>query len=70
MNTAEQLKKIRLSLCLNQREFAEALGITISSISYYEKGNRKPSFCTMRKIISLTKKNGIKLKLEDIRDEL
>jgi len=69
MSTAEQIKKIRLKLCLNQAEFASALCISNSCISYYESGAREPSFSTIRKILALAKKNNIKVTLEDIRSE-
>ena len=69
MTTAENIKKIRLSLCLSQAEFSRELEITSSSISCYEGGKREPSFATIRKIIALDKKNNIKINLEDIRPE-
>lgn len=70
MTTAEKIKQLRLSICLNRQEFAKALGLTLSSVAYYEKGTREPSFLTMRKMIALAKKKGIKLKVEDIRGNL
>lgn len=69
MSTATEIKKLRIALCLNQREFAQELGITISSVSYYEKGTRQPSFSTVRKIMALAKKKGLKINVEDIRIE-
>jgi transcriptional regulator with XRE-family HTH domain len=67
MTTAEYIKKLRLSLCMSQREFSELCGVHISTICYYESGERKPSFPTIRKIMTLAKKHGIHVKLEDIR---
>lgn len=70
MTTAEKIRKFRLSLCLDRKEFAEGIGISHSSAIFYEKGTREPSFVTIRKIIAFAKKKGIKLSLEDIRDNL
>ncbi len=69
MTTHENIKKIRLELCLSQSELARELGLTVSSVSCYERGTRKPSFCTIRKIIALAKKHRIKIKFEDVRPE-
>lgn len=67
MLASEAIKKVRLELCMSQAELSRALEITSASISLYERGMRKPSFGTIRKILALAKKNNIELKLEDIR---
>jgi len=69
MTTAENIKKIRLALCMSQSEFSRALKVTASTISCYERGLRKPSFATIRKMIAISKKHNIKINLEDIRPE-
>jgi predicted transcriptional regulator len=69
MTSAESIKKVRRALCLNQKEFADALSLTPSSISCYEAGSRLPSFTTIRKIIALAKKHNIKINIDDIRPE-
>jgi DNA-binding transcriptional regulator YiaG len=69
MKTSENIKKIRHELCVSQIEFADMLGLGKSSVCLYEQGYRKPSFKTVRKIIEVAKKHGIKIKLEDIRDD-
>lgn len=69
MTTSENLIKIRKMLCLNQSEFARALGITPPAISRYETGNREPSYSTVRKIIALAKAHNLTINFEDIRAE-
>jgi transcriptional regulator with XRE-family HTH domain len=69
MTTAEYLKKLRLSLCLSQREFARVLNIHHSAFSHYERGDRKPSFKTIRKIMTFAQEQGINIKLKDIRND-
>lgn len=69
MTTAESLKKIRKTLCVSQYQLAQELDVTVSSISCYERGVRKPSYATIRKIIELAKKYKIKIDFEDIRPD-
>lgn len=69
MTTAENIKKIRLALCMSQAEFSRVLDVTCSTISCYERGKRKPSFATIRKMINLAKLHNIKIKLDDIRPD-
>lgn len=69
MGVAEVLKKIRMKLCFSQKEFADELKVTRSSISCYERGVRQPSFPTIRKIMSLAAANGIEVTLEELHKE-
>lgn len=63
MTASEALKKIRSMLYLSQRELADELLITKSTICNYEKGKRNPSPPTIRKILAFAKKNNIKISL-------
>jgi predicted transcriptional regulator len=65
MNVQENVKKMRLHLCVNQREFASLLDISQCAISHYEIGHRKPSLKTIRKFVKLAKKHKMKVKVED-----
>lgn len=69
LTTAENIKKIRKALCLSQAEISRELNVTRSTISCYERGVRRPSYATIRKIIALAKKNNLTIELEDIRPE-
>lgn len=46
----EVLKKLRLEKSLTQTELADKLGISKSTISMYENGNREPDFETLEHI--------------------
>lgn len=50
----ERLRQIRLENKITQREFAEQVGLTPSSISAYEKGNRVPDLDIAQKIAEKT----------------
>ncbi len=64
---AENFKKLRRALCLSQKELAQELGLTMCTISNYERGSRMPRYVTIRKVMELAKKNGIKITMDDIR---
>lgn len=65
MATSDLVKKIRLSLCLEQKEFAALLGISNASVSHYETKSRRPKLSTIRKLLELAKKQKIKISVED-----
>lgn len=50
MNIGENIKYIRKSKGLTQRELAEKIGVTDSAITRYEKGDREPNIETLNKI--------------------
>jgi len=63
------IKKIRLALCMSQKWISRALKWQLLLYPVYERGLRKPSFATIRKMIAISKKHNIKINLEDIRPE-
>jgi transcriptional regulator with XRE-family HTH domain len=65
MTIDQTIKKLRLTLCLEQQEFGMLIGVTKSSVCNYEQGNRKPRLPVIRKMMELAKKNKIKITLED-----
>jgi transcriptional regulator with XRE-family HTH domain len=65
MSGAEIIKKIRISLGLEQGEFANKIGVSKSSICNYERGIRTPRFPIIRKIRELAKINGMEFSIED-----
>lgn len=50
---SERLKSLRLSHNMTQKQLAEALGISKSTISMYENGNREPDFETLEAIADI-----------------
>ena len=53
MNFGEKLKMLRTGQKLSQRELAERLGVAKSVISYYESGDRYPSYDVLVKMAHL-----------------
>lgn len=50
MNFGEKLKQLRKGQGLSQRELAERLGVAKSVVSYYESGDRYPSYDVLVKM--------------------
>jgi DNA-binding XRE family transcriptional regulator len=65
----ELLKHIRKSSGMNQRTFAEELGITQAYICMLEKGKRDIKFDLAYKIMKLAKKHGVKTRIDHLRPE-
>ena len=53
MNFGEKLKMLRTGQKLSLRELAERLGVAKSVISYYESGDRYPSYDVLVKMAHL-----------------
>ena len=53
VNFGERLKLLRTGQKLSQRELAEKLGVAKSVISYYESGDRYPSYDVLVKMAHL-----------------
>ena len=53
MNFGERLKALRLGQKLTQQQLATRLGVTKSIVSYYESGDRYPSYDVLIKIAGL-----------------
>lgn len=53
MNFGEKLKMLRTGQKLSQRALAERLGVAKSVVSYYESGDRYPSYDVLIKIAHL-----------------
>jgi transcriptional regulator with XRE-family HTH domain len=65
MKIKDTIKYLRRSLVLEQKEFADLLGIDKSSICNYEHGARKPRLPIIRKMLELAKQHKIKISPED-----
>jgi predicted transcriptional regulator len=64
------IKEIRIKCCISQGKLAEWSGIDQTSLSYYERGKRKPGLMAIKKIIDVANERaGMSIKYTDIRDE-
>ncbi|TDT01659.1 helix-turn-helix transcriptional regulator [Erwinia rhapontici] len=60
------LKGLRESLSITQKQLASEIGHTASSVGHYESGRRKPDIPTCHLIVSALSKHGTKVTIEDI----
>lgn len=61
------IKKIRKNLKLSRQEFADNIGVALSTMGHYETNYRPPKISVCYNIINLAKTNGIEIQLEDLR---
>ena len=61
MNYAELTKKLRAKLILTQSEFAELLGVSLTTVCRWETDKYEPTMKQKRRIVELCKENNIKL---------
>lgn len=53
MDFSKKFDIIQNSLNLNQKDFAEKLGVSQNAISHYKLGKRKPDATTIQKLIDI-----------------
>ena len=53
MNFGEKLKSLRTSQKLTQQQLADRIGVAKSVVSYYESGDRYPSYDVLVKIAKI-----------------
>lgn len=59
MNFSNDIKRIRQKSLLSQEAFAQALGVSFTTVNRWETGKSKPSYKTMKLIDDFCKKNQI-----------
>jgi DNA-binding transcriptional regulator YiaG len=52
-------KRIREQLFMTQDEFAKAIGVSVVSVSKWERGINKPTLKFLKVIVELARDNGI-----------
>lgn len=65
MEISERIKHLRLSLGLEQSEFAQLVSVSSGTVSNWENARRSPRLSKIRKMIEIAKKNKIKLEIKD-----
>lgn len=75
MQTGEKLKSLRIALKMEQKEAAESAGITESTLSRIESGERMPSFASLKGLceaygVSADYLLGLRWELTSLADDL
>ncbi len=60
------VKQLREKMLLTQKEFANVLNVSRTTVSAYESGIAIPRFKMIRKLIDLGQENGIEIDVNDI----
>ena len=61
MTLSQKVKYIRAEKQLTQQEFADAVGVSYSTVSRWERERRKPQARSIGKLILWCKNNGVDL---------
>lgn len=56
MNCAETLKKIRQQCLLSQKDFADALGVSFSTVNRWENGKTVPNYKDLKKYLIIAER--------------
>ena len=67
MSFSSDIKKVRQKSLLSQEAFAQAIGVSFTTVNRWESGKCKPTFKTMKLIDDFCKAKGIDF---DISEEL
>ena len=59
MKCAETLKNIRQQCLLSQKDFADALGVSFSTVNRWENGKTIPNYKDLKKISDYCRKQDI-----------
>lgn len=59
MKCADTLKKIRQQCLLSQKDFADELGVSFSTVNRWENGKTVPNYKDLKKISEYCKKHNI-----------
>lgn len=70
MSSGEVIKNLRIHiLCMEQEEFANAIGVSPASISIYEGGDRIPRLSTIREMRRLASLHGVEIPVKDFLEK-
>lgn len=59
MNVGDKIKEVRLSSHLSQTEFAEAVGVSFTTVNRWENAKAIPNYQTMKRLIAFCKATNI-----------
>ena len=59
MSFSKDIKRVRQNSLLSQEAFAQALGVSFTTVNRWESGKSKPSYKAMKNIDEYCKENNI-----------
>lgn len=70
MAISKTVKILRISLGLEQAEFAKLFGVAGGTVSNWETGKRVPRIPKLKKMVDIARDNKLKLSMQDFLDSL
>lgn len=64
MDIGVAIKEIRIKSLLSQADFADAIGVSFSTVNRWEKGKAVPGFKALKKIKDFCQSNGIEFNVD------
>jgi transcriptional regulator with XRE-family HTH domain len=64
MNCAKALKAVRQRCLLSQQDFANAVGVSFSTVNRWENGKTSPNYRDLKKISDYCKDQGIPFEVQ------
>ena len=61
MSFSEDVKIIRQQSLMSQEAFAQAIGVSLTTVNRWETGKCKPSYKTVKQLSDFCKENNIKI---------
>lgn len=65
MNFAEKIRSVRHQSLLSQSDFAQAIGVSFSTVNRWETGKSVPNYKTMKKIDAYCRRKNITFDITD-----
>ena len=65
MSFSSDIKKVRQKSLLSQEAFAQAVGVSFTTVNRWESGKCKPTFKTMKLIDEFCKAQGMDFNISD-----
>lgn len=66
MNSGEAVKEIRKQSLLSQQDFADALGVSFSTVNRWENNKAMPGYQALKKIKNYCEENNISFCIDDL----
>jgi transcriptional regulator with XRE-family HTH domain len=68
MSFSKSIKRVRIEARMTQKQFAEALGVSFTTVNRWENRKTLPSFPTVKAIESFCNERGIDFDIKSIQE--
>lgn len=68
MSFSASIKRVRKEALMTQKQFAEALGVSFTTVNRWENRKMLPAFSTIKTIDAFCKEHGIEFDIKTIQE--